>query len=138
MAACGEAAPSEAVQVDGCFWPSFRLEPHSVTGRLTGRGYLSELHAVRLFVKLLALFVETAIRSIIFIVPTIFVAKWCDVPLTSKSAVFMMFCIVWSDCVLGAKEGSAKQDDPPAAEKRKVTAVLTPAEVAAEARKLTR
>jgi hypothetical protein len=89
---------------------------------------------VRLFVKLLALFVDTAIRSIIFIVPTAFVAKWCDVPLTSKSALFMMFCIFWSDCVSGAKERSAQQGDPPAAEKRKVTAVLTPAEVAAEAR----
>ena len=96
------------------------------------------MHAVRLFVKLLALFLETAIRSIIFIVPTAFVAKWCDVPLTSKSALFMMFCIIWSDCVLGAREGSAKQGDPPAADKRKGTAVLTPAEVAAEARKLTR
>jgi hypothetical protein len=85
-------------------------------------------------VKLLAQFLETAIRSIIFILPTIFVAKWCDVPLTGKSALFMMFCIFWSDCV----SGSAKQGDPPAADKRKGTAVLTPAEVAAEARKLTR
>jgi hypothetical protein len=87
--------------------------------------------------------VKTGIRSVIFGVPTAFVAQWCDVQPTWKSIAFMMFCIIWSDCVFGSKEDrsgpSAGENDPPTARHQKAAAVvLTPAEVAAEARKLSR
>jgi hypothetical protein len=87
--------------------------------------------------------VKLGIRSIIFGVPTAFVAQWCDVQPTWKSIAFMMFCIIWSDCVFGSKEEqsgqSAKQSDPSAASNQKAAAaVMTPAEVTAEARKLSR
>lgn len=78
--------------------------------------------------------VETGIRSIIFVIPTAFVARWCDVPLTWKSAAFMLFCIFWSDCVSGGKKDLATS-----AVNQKATAdMMTPAEVAAEARSLGR
>ena len=84
--------------------------------------------------------VTTAIRLIIFGVPVNYVAQWCDVQPTWKSAAFMTFCIIWSDCVFdksGRSSPPAKQDDP--VNRRKPTAaVMTPAEVAAEARKLSR
>jgi hypothetical protein len=87
--------------------------------------------------------VKLSIRSIIFGVPMAFVAQWCDVQPTWKSIAFMMFCIVWSDCVFGSKEDrsgrSAKQGDPSAANNQNAAAVvMTPAQVAAEARKLSR
>lgn len=87
--------------------------------------------------------VKLGIRSIIFGVPTAFVAQWCDVQPTWKSIAFMMFCIIWSDCVFGSKEDrssqSAEPADPSAIKNQKAAAVvLTPAEVAAEARKLSR
>ena len=82
---------------------------------------------------------ETAIRLAIFTFPVSLVAKWCDVPPSWKSAVFMAFCIVWSGVVFGSKDDSARQDEPPPAEPPKRTvAQLTRAEVAFEARKLTR
>jgi hypothetical protein len=84
--------------------------------------------------------VTTAIRLIIFSVPTAYVAQWCDVQPTWKSMAFVMFCIFWSGCVFDTKSSrSARQGDPSAAGNRKAAAdVLTPAQVAAEARKLTR
>ncbi len=86
--------------------------------------------------------VKMAIRSIIFAVPTAYVAQWCDVPPTWKSMAFMMFCVIWSDCVFDTKSGgsspSAKQDDPSVNKQKPAAVVLTPAEVAAEARKLSR
>ena len=83
--------------------------------------------------------VKMGIRSIIFAVPMVYAAQWCDVPLTWKSMVFMMFCIVWSDCVSDTKGRSAGQGDSSAANHQKKAAdVMTPAQVAAEARKLSR
>ena len=85
--------------------------------------------------------VKMGIRSIIFAVPMVYVAQWCDVPPTWKSMVFMMFCIIWSDCVFDAKASgrSASQGDSSAANHQKKAAeVMTPAQVAAEARKLSR
>jgi hypothetical protein len=87
--------------------------------------------------------VTTAIRLIIFSVPTAYVAQWCDVQPTWKSVAFMVFCIIWSDCVFDTKEDrsnrSAKPGDPSAASNQKAAAVvMTPAEVAAAARKLSR
>jgi hypothetical protein len=87
--------------------------------------------------------VTTAIRLIIFSVPTAYVAQWCDVQPTWKSVAFMVFCIIWSDCVFDTKgdrsNRSAKADDPSAASNQKAAAVvMTPAEVAAAARKLSR
>ena len=83
--------------------------------------------------------VKLAIKSIIFGVPTAFVAQWCDVQPSWKSIGFMMFCIIWSDCVFGSKEDtSARPGDPSAADNQKAAAVLTPAQVAVEARKLSR
>jgi hypothetical protein len=86
--------------------------------------------------------VKLGIKAIIFGVPTTFVAQWCDVPPTWKSIAFMMFCIIWSDCVFDTKGSessqSAKQGDPSVNRQKAAAVVLTPAEVAAEARKLSR
>ena len=83
--------------------------------------------------------VEMGIRSIIFGIPVAFVAQWCGMPPTWKSFAFVMFCCFWNDCVFGGKGDSAKQGDPSAAGNRKAAAiVMTPAQVAAEARKLAR
>jgi hypothetical protein len=87
--------------------------------------------------------VKLGIKSIIFGVPASFVAQWCDVQPTWKSIAFMMFCIIWSDCVFGSKEDrpgqSAKPGDPSGVSHPKAAAeILTPAQVAAEARKLSR
>jgi hypothetical protein len=83
--------------------------------------------------------VKMAIRSVIFAVPVAYVAQWCDVPPNSKSMVFMMFCIIWSDCVFDTKSSrSTTQVDPSAKHRKPAAAVMTPAEVAAEARKLSR
>jgi len=86
--------------------------------------------------------VKMGIRSIIFAVPTAYVAQWCDVPPTWKSMAFMVFCIIWSDCVFDTKGSgsspSAKQGDPSVNRQKAAAVVLTPAEVAAEARKLSR
>jgi hypothetical protein len=82
--------------------------------------------------------VEIGIRSIIFAVPVAFVAQWCGVPPTCKLMAFVMFCLFWHDCAFGGKD-SAKQDDRSAVRRRKAAAiVMTPAQVAAEARKLAR
>jgi hypothetical protein len=83
--------------------------------------------------------VTTAIRLIIFSVPTAYVAQWCDVPSTWKSMAFMTFCIIWSACVFDRSSRSAKADDPSAASNQKAAAVvMTSAEVAAAARRLSR
>jgi hypothetical protein len=86
--------------------------------------------------------VKLAIKSIVFGVPATFVAQWCDVQPTWKSIAFMIFCIIWSDCVFGSKEdrsgSSAGPGDPSVNNQKKVAEVMTPAEVAAAARKLSR
>ena len=83
--------------------------------------------------------VTMAIRLIIFSVPVAYVAQWCDVQPSWKSAAFMMFCIIWSDCVFDRKSSpSAKPVDPSVNRRKPAAAVMTPAEVAAEARKLSR
>ena len=91
--------------------------------------------------SLLLFAVKTGIRLVIFAVPTSYVAQWCDVPPTWKSMVFMMFCVIWSDCVFDTKGSgrSTGQDDSSAVNnQKKVAAIMTPAEVAAAARKLSR
>jgi hypothetical protein len=90
-----------------------------------------------LILKLLARLVDLAIRSVIFIVPVALVAYWCDVQPTWKLFAFVFFCKFWSDVVFNAKDDSTRQDEQAAAIKRKV-AMLTSAQVAVEARKLTR
>jgi hypothetical protein len=96
---------------------------------------------VRLFALLgsLALVgVEIGIRSIIFAIPVALVARWCDVQPTWKSMAFLMFFCFWYDCAFGGKD-SARQGNSSAAGNRKAAAiVMTPAQVAAEARKLGR
>jgi hypothetical protein len=87
--------------------------------------------------KLLTGLVDTAIRSIIFIVPTALVAYWCDVQPTWKLFAFVAFCSFWSSVVFSAKEDSAKTDERPTVIAR-TAEVMTPAQVAAEARKATR
>jgi hypothetical protein len=90
-------------------------------------------------VKFLKTFAEVVIRTIIFVVPTTYVAQWCDVPPTGKSAAFMVFFLLWYDIVSGPKRDAAEQDDPSSVKIRRAAAnVMTPAEVAAEARKLGR
>ena len=82
---------------------------------------------------------ETAVRLVIFTFAVSAVAKWAEVPPTWKSAAFVAFCIFWSSVLFAAKDDSATQDDQPVAEKpRRTVALLTPAEIASEARKLTR
>jgi hypothetical protein len=83
--------------------------------------------------------VETAIRLVIFTVPVALVATWCGVPPTWQSAAFIAFCIVWSGVVFAEKVEEANQTALPAAETPKRTVgLLTPADVAFEARKSTR
>jgi hypothetical protein len=83
--------------------------------------------------------VTTAIRLIIFSIPTAYVAQWCDVQPTWKSMAFMTFCVIWSGCVFDTKSSpSAKQGEPSVNHRRPAAAVMTPAEVTAEARKLSR
>jgi hypothetical protein len=84
--------------------------------------------------------VKTGIRLLVFAVPTSYVAQWCDVQPTWKSTAFMTFCIIWSGCVFDTKEDrSAKANDPGSAGNQKAAAVvMTPAEVAAAARKMSR
>jgi hypothetical protein len=90
-------------------------------------------------VRLFALFVEMGIKSIIFVIPTAFVARWSDMPPTCKSLAFVLFFGFWYEVVFGVREDSAKQGDPSAVDKRKAAEdVMTPAQVAAEARKLAR
>ena len=89
--------------------------------------------------KFLKPFAEVVIRTIIFVVPVTFVAQWCDVQPTWKSAAFMVFFLFWYGIVSGPKKDSAGQDDPSSVKMRRAAAnVMTPAEVAAEARKLGR
>ena len=84
--------------------------------------------------------VKTGIRLVIFAVPVSYVAQWCDVQPTAKSMAFMTFCIIWWGCVFDSKEDrSAKADDPASTGNRKTPAVaMTPSEVAAAARQLSR
>jgi hypothetical protein len=83
--------------------------------------------------------VEFVIRTIFFVVPTTFVAQWCDIQPTWKSTAFMVFCLFWYDIASGSKQDSTGQDDPSSVKMRRAAAnVMTPAEVAAEARKLGR
>ena len=79
---------------------------------------------------------HVAVKALIFAIPVAFVAQWLDVPSTWKMAAFVMFCIVWSGIVDGGS--SSQPEQPSAAGKQKAAAVLlTPAQVAAEAQKLT-
>jgi hypothetical protein len=80
--------------------------------------------------------VDMIIRSIIFAVPVAFVANWCGIEPTWKTVAFVAFCIIWSGCV--DRPSSSEPAEPSPADKRKTPAeVLTRAQVAAEARKLT-
>jgi hypothetical protein len=83
--------------------------------------------------------VETGIRFIIFAIPTSLVAQWSDVPPTWKTSVFLMFCIFWWSVVFDGKKDSARPDNPSAADHRKAPKdVMTPAQVAAAARQLSK
>jgi hypothetical protein len=81
--------------------------------------------------------VEGLIRGTIFVVPVAFVAQWCGVPPTWNTIAFVAFCLFWSDCVDGRKKDATGPDSSSAVKHRNTATVLTPAEVAAEARKLT-
>ena len=84
--------------------------------------------------------VRAGVKLLIFAVPTAYVAEWCDVPPTWKATAFVIFCIIWSDCVLNIRQDrSAKAGESIAANNhRTASAVMTPAEVAAAARELSR
>ena len=83
--------------------------------------------------------VGTGIRALLFALPVAVVAKWCGVPPTWQSAAFMAFCTFWSGIVIDERKDADRHDNPSAPEKPKRTvALLTPAEVAIEARKLLR
>jgi hypothetical protein len=82
--------------------------------------------------------VEMGIRSIIFAIPVALVARGCDVAPTWKSMAFVMFCFFWYDCAFGGKASAERGDRSPVDHRKAAAGVMTPAEVAAEARKLTR
>jgi len=87
--------------------------------------------------KLLGRLVDLAIRAILFVVGVTIAAYWCDVQPTWKLFAFMGFWAFWSRTVFGAKGEWGKPEVQPAVIARKVE-VMTPAQVAAEARKTTR
>jgi hypothetical protein len=79
-----------------------------------------------------------AVKAAIFAVPVTFVGLLCGVEPTWQTVAFVMFCIIWNERV--DRIAFAKADDPAAApvtNQKAVRVVLTPAEVAAEAQKLT-
>jgi hypothetical protein len=88
-------------------------------------------------VKLVARLIDLGVRGVIFIVPVTLVAYWFDVPPTWKLFAFVGFWSFWSSVVFGAKADSAKPDERPTVTARTVE-VMSPAQVAAEARKATR
>jgi hypothetical protein len=82
---------------------------------------------------------DTAIRGVVFALPVAYVAKLCGVPPTWESAAFMAFCLFWYHAVSGERPTSGERGNPPAPEKPERTVVLlTPSEVAAEARRFAR
>jgi hypothetical protein len=105
--------------------------------RLVAHSGAAIVRLFELLVGQMGTIVGTGLRLIIFLIPTALVARWCDVPLTWKSVAFVVFWSVWHGCVFGEREASARQDDRSAVDNRKASAeVMTPAQVAAEARKL--
>jgi hypothetical protein len=77
-----------------------------------------------------------ALRAVIFAVPVAFAGYLCGVEPTWKTVAFVMFCIIWNERVDGLS--FARPDEPsPASNQKPVLVPLTPAEVAAEAQKLT-
>jgi hypothetical protein len=85
--------------------------------------------------------VKIAVKAVIFAIPVAIFAAWAEIPATWTSVAFVLFCMLWSDAIDAAADRhfpSSSPDDPAtAAAPKTVTAVLTPAEVAREARKLT-
>ena len=62
-----------------------------------------------------------------------------ELPPTWKSAMFSGFCVFWSSVLFSARNDAPEPADPPASDPpKRIGALLTPAEVVAEARKLTR
>jgi hypothetical protein len=95
-----------------------------------------KIEAILSFVRFVA---GAGIRAILFALPVALVAKWCDVQPTWKSAAFTVFCIFWSSALFDERPTSGERDNQHAPERPKRTVVLlTPAEVAAEARKMAR
>ena len=77
-----------------------------------------------------------AVKAAIFAVPVTFVGYLCGVDPTWKTVAFVMFCIIWNERV--DRISFATADDPAAvSDPKPAPVILTPAEVAAEARKLT-
>jgi hypothetical protein len=85
--------------------------------------------------------VDMALRSIAFGVPVAFVAHWCGVEPTWKTIALVAFCIIWADCVAPKRDQAsspAKPEEPSDnGNRRAAAAILTPAQVAYQARKLT-
>ena len=86
--------------------------------------------------KWLAQLADMAIRSVLFILPVTLVAYWCEVQPSWKLFAFACFWSFWSGVVFHEKEPARENDRQPAIERKVET--LTPAQVAAEARKSTR
>jgi hypothetical protein len=77
-----------------------------------------------------------ALKAAIFAVPVAVVGLLCGVEPTWKTVAFVMFCIMWNERV--DRISFARADEPaPVNDQKSVHVVLTPAEVAAEAHKLT-
>jgi hypothetical protein len=77
-----------------------------------------------------------ALKAAIFAVPVTIVGHLCGVEPTWQTVAFVMFCIIWNERV--DRISFDKADEPaPVSDQKAVRVVLTPAEVAAEAQKLT-
>ena len=82
--------------------------------------------------------VKIAVKAVIFAIPVAIFAAWAEIPASWTSVAFVLFCMLWSDAIDAAADRhfpSSSPDD--AATDAAPKAVLTPAEVAREARKLT-
>ena len=84
---------------------------------------------------------KIAVKAVIFAIPVSLLAAWAEIPATWTSVAFVLFCMLWSDAIDAATDRhfpTPKPEDAAAAEPPKAApAVLTPAQVAFEARKLT-
>lgn len=81
-------------------------------------------------------FVIVALKAAIFAVPVTLVGLLCGVEPTWKTVAFVMFCIIWNERV--DRISFARADEPaPVSDQTAVRVVLSPAEVAAEAQRLT-
>ena len=83
--------------------------------------------------------VKIAVKAVIFAIPVAIFAAWAEIPATWASVAFVLFCMVWSDAIDAAADRHFPNASPDASATNRApkaaAVVLTPAEVAREARK---